>query len=115
MYPASYLYSTDHGWIEVAGTTATVGITDYAQQELGDIVFVESSKLGAQVQAGQSFGTIESVKAVEPRRRRRNRDQPGSVGCSGTDKPRSARLRLAREGPFDRPEENRRLDGLRLV
>jgi glycine cleavage system H protein len=64
MYPAGYRYSKDHGWIEVAGMTATVGITDYAQQELGDIVFVELPELDAQVQAGQSFGTIESVKAV---------------------------------------------------
>ena len=64
MYPAGFRYTKDHEWIQVDGTTATVGITDYAQHELGDVVFVELPKPGAQYSAGQSFGTVESVKAV---------------------------------------------------
>ena len=64
MYPAEYRYSKDHEWIKVDGATATLGITDYAQQELGDVVFVEVPKVGTAVKAGQSFGTVESVKAV---------------------------------------------------
>lgn len=64
MYPADYRYTKDHEWIKVDGATATVGITDYAQHELGDVVFVELPKPGAKFSAGQSFGTVESVKAV---------------------------------------------------
>ena len=64
MYPAGYRYTKDHEWINMEGSVGTVGITDYAQQELGDVVFVELPKVGAQVKSGQSFGTVESVKAV---------------------------------------------------
>jgi glycine cleavage system H protein len=64
MYPADYRYTKDHEWIHVDGSVGTVGITDYAQQELGDVVFVEMPKPGAAIKAGQSFGTVESVKAV---------------------------------------------------
>jgi glycine cleavage system H protein len=64
MYPSDYSYSKDHEWLKVEGTEATLGITDYAQQELGDVVFVELPKVGAQLKAGQAFGTVESVKAV---------------------------------------------------
>ncbi len=64
MYPADYRYTKDHEWIKVDGSVGTIGITDYAQQELGDVVFVEMPKPGAAVKAGQSFGTVESVKAV---------------------------------------------------
>ena len=64
MYPAEYRYTKDHEWIKVEGGTATVGITDYAQQELGDVVFVELPKVGAKMNAGQAFGSVESVKAV---------------------------------------------------
>ena len=64
MYPADRRYTQDHEWIKVDGAVGTVGITDYAQQELGDVVFVEMPKPGAAVKAGQSFGTVESVKAV---------------------------------------------------
>lgn len=63
-YPTQYRYTKQHEWIDVKGDTATVGITDYAQHELGDVVFVELPKPGAEVQAGKSFGTVESVKAV---------------------------------------------------
>jgi glycine cleavage system H protein len=64
MYPAGYRYTKDHEWIKVEGGTATIGITDYAQHELGDVVFVELPQPGTQLTAGQSFGTVESVKAV---------------------------------------------------
>jgi glycine cleavage system H protein len=63
-YPAGYRYTKDHEWINVEGSVGTIGITDYAQHELGDVVFVELPKLGAQIKTGQSFGTVESVKAV---------------------------------------------------
>ena len=64
MYPADYRYTKDHEWIKVEGSIGTIGITDYAQHELGDVVFVELPQVGAEIKAGQSFGTVESVKAV---------------------------------------------------
>jgi len=64
MYPTDYRYTKEHEWIKVDGQIGTVGITDYAQHELGDVVFVELPKPGAKLQASQSFGTVESVKAV---------------------------------------------------
>lgn len=63
-YPAKYRYTKEHEWIQLDGQTATIGITDYAQSSLGDIVFVELPKVGAELQQGKSFGTVESVKAV---------------------------------------------------
>ena len=63
-YPAQFKYSKDHEWIEVKGDVATVGITDFAQGELGDVVFVELPAAGAAVTAGKTFGSVESVKAV---------------------------------------------------
>jgi glycine cleavage system H protein len=63
-YPTDRKYTKEHEWIQVSGTTATVGITDYAQESLGDIVFVEVPKVGAELAAGKTFGTVESVKAV---------------------------------------------------
>jgi glycine cleavage system H protein len=63
-YPAGFKYTKDHEWIELAGDQGKVGITDYAQQQLGDVVFVELPEVGAKLKQGQSFGTIESVKAV---------------------------------------------------
>jgi glycine cleavage system H protein len=63
-YPANYRYTNQHEWVEANGDVATIGITDYAQHELGDVVFVELPKTGAKVSAGKSFGTVESVKAV---------------------------------------------------
>jgi glycine cleavage system H protein len=64
MYPTEYRYTKQHEWVKVQGDIATIGITDYAQQELGDVVFVEMPKVGAKLKAGSSFGTVESVKAV---------------------------------------------------
>ncbi|HZU31659.1 MAG TPA: glycine cleavage system protein GcvH [Candidatus Angelobacter sp.] len=63
-YPTDYRYTKEHEWIQVKGNTGMVGITDHAQEALGDIVFVELPKVGAQLTAGSSFGTVESVKAV---------------------------------------------------
>src|SRR6266481_7443270 len=63
-YPADRKYTKQHEWIQANGTSGTIGITDYAQQSLGDIVFVELPKVGAELAAGKTFGTVESVKAV---------------------------------------------------
>lgn len=63
-YPADRKYTKEHEWIQVNGNTAAIGITDYAQESLGDIVFVETPKVGAEITAGKTFGTVESVKAV---------------------------------------------------
>ena len=63
-YPTDRKYTKQHEWIQASGNTATVGITDHAQEALGDIVFVEFPKVGAEVTAGKSFGSVESVKAV---------------------------------------------------
>jgi glycine cleavage system H protein len=63
-YPANYRYTKEHEWIDVAGKTGTVGITDYAQSTLGDIVFVDLPKPGSAVEKGKVFGSVESVKAV---------------------------------------------------
>jgi glycine cleavage system H protein len=63
-YPADYRYTKEHEWIKVDGNIGTVGITDYAQNSLGDIVFVDLPKVGDTVEASKSFGSVESVKAV---------------------------------------------------
>jgi glycine cleavage system H protein len=64
VYPTDRKYTKEHEWIQASGTTGTVGITDHAQESLGDIVFVELPKVGAELAAGKTFGTVESVKAV---------------------------------------------------
>jgi glycine cleavage system H protein len=66
-YPTDLKYTKEHEWIRVDGNTGTIGITDFAQQQLGDVVFVELPDVGATINAGQVFGTIESVKAVSER------------------------------------------------
>lgn len=63
-YPTDLKYTKEHEWIKVDGSNATIGITDYAQESLGDIVFVELPKVGSEITAGKTFGTVESVKAV---------------------------------------------------
>ncbi len=63
-YPDTYRYSEEHEWIDVEGDVGTIGITDHAQAELGDVVYVELPAVGDRIDAGQAFGTIESVKAV---------------------------------------------------
>jgi glycine cleavage system H protein len=64
MYPQDHRYTKDHEWIEVAGDRGRVGITDYAQKQLGDVVFLELPEVGRSLKAGEQFGTVESVKAV---------------------------------------------------
>jgi glycine cleavage system H protein len=63
-YPSDLKYTKDHEWIRIAGDTAEVGITDYAQEQLGDVVYVDLPEVGRTITAGESFGSIESVKAV---------------------------------------------------
>jgi glycine cleavage system H protein len=63
-YPADFKYTKEHEWIKIDGGKATIGITSYAQDSLGDIVFVELPKPGAEITAGKTFGSVESVKAV---------------------------------------------------
>jgi glycine cleavage system H protein len=63
-YPAEFKYTKEHEWIKPDGNTATIGITNHAQDSLGDIVFVDLPKVGAELTAGKTFGSVESVKAV---------------------------------------------------
>jgi glycine cleavage system H protein len=63
-FPADRRYTREHEWIKAEGNQATIGITDYAQSSLGDIVFVELPKIGDEIGAGKNFGSVESVKAV---------------------------------------------------
>ncbi len=63
-YPANYRYTREHEWISVEGSIGTIGITDYAQKSLGDIVYVDVPKVGDKVTAHGTFGSVESVKAV---------------------------------------------------
>src|SRR5246500_1017214 len=63
-YPAGYKYTKEHEWIELNGKEGKIGITDYAQNSLGDIVFVDLPKIGSSVEKGKVFGSVESVKAV---------------------------------------------------
>ena len=64
MYPSDYLYSREHEWVKVEDDTCVIGITEFAQQELGEVVFVELPEIGQVFDANQELGTIESVKAV---------------------------------------------------
>lgn len=64
MYPDNYRYTKEHEWVHVEAGVGTIGITDHAQQELGDIVFVELPKLGVQAEQGKPFAVVESVKAA---------------------------------------------------
>ena len=62
--PAELMYTSDHEWIRIEGNIATIGITDFAQRELGDIVFVDISSVGKELRSGDIFGTVEAVKTV---------------------------------------------------
>jgi len=63
-FPSNLRYTKDHEWIKLDGNVATIGITDYAQRELGDIVYVEVETVGKSLKAGEIFGTVEAVKTV---------------------------------------------------
>ncbi len=64
MYPENFRYTKEHEWVNVEGATGTIGITDHAQKELGDIVYVDLPKVGAVIEKGKTLGSVESVKAV---------------------------------------------------
>ena len=64
MYPENFRYTKEHEWVLVEGDTGTIGITDHAQEELGDIVCVDLPKVGSHLEQGKSLGSVESVKAV---------------------------------------------------
>jgi glycine cleavage system H protein len=64
MYPENFRYTKEHEWVHVEGDIATIGITDHAQHELGDIVYVDLPKVGAHLEQSKSLGSVESVKAV---------------------------------------------------
>ena len=66
MYPNDRKYSKDHEWVQMADSEAKIGITVYAQEQLGDVVYVELPEVGRMIKQGEIFGTIESVKAVSP-------------------------------------------------
>lgn len=85
MYPADFLYTKEHEWIHAKDKTGTIGITEYAQKELGDIVFVELPKVGTHLDAHESLGTVESVKAVS------------EIYCPVTGQVMEVNERLARE------------------
>ena len=63
-YPSTFKFTKDHEWLDVSADRGRVGITDFAQQQLGDVVYIELPQVGARLKKGDSFGTIESVKAV---------------------------------------------------
>ena len=63
-FPSNLRYTNDHEWIKLQGSTATIGITDFAQRELGDIVYIEVETIGKSLEAGAVFGTVEAVKTV---------------------------------------------------
>ena len=73
--PADLRYTKDHEWVRVAGETATIGITDFAQSSLGDIVFVDLPKVGDELNQHEVFGSIEAVKTMRPR-------SPSSIACA---------------------------------
>src|SRR5580658_3547772 len=64
MYPEDFRYTKEHEWVKAEGDIGTIGITDHAQDELGDIVYVDLPKVGAKLEQGKSLGSVESVKAV---------------------------------------------------
>lgn len=92
--PENLKYTKDHEWIFVEGTTGTVGITDHAQGELGDVVFVELPAPGKSVKHGESFGTIEAVKAVS------DLYAPVSGQITGTNGALSANPELVNKDPY---------------
>ena len=107
MYPDDLRYTKDHEWIRVEGDRGTVGITDYAQKQLGDVVFLELPAVGRTLAAGETFGTVESVKAVSELlragERRGGRDQRRA-----RLEPRDREHRSLRQGLDDGRQAGRR-------
>ena len=114
MYPEEFQYTKDHEWIRLDEDIGTIGITDHAQKELGDIVYVELPNSGEQVTAAETFGTVESVKAVSEvfspvtgkvtAVNSKLQDHPGASEL------RSARRGLADPGSYFRPQGTRESD-----
>ena len=106
-YPADFRYTKEHEWVHVEGNIATIGITDHAQNELGDIVYVDLPKVGTNVEAGKTFGSVESVKAVSDIYAPVSGEIVEINESSGLRareaECRSARRRLAHQGPDDHP------------
>src|SRR5260370_37521 len=98
MYPENFRYTKEHEWVKVEGDTGTVGLTDHAQKELGDIVYVDLPKVGSTVEKGKTIGSVESVKAVS--------DSYSPVSVEGVSANRSAR----RQGPHQLPIAERIID-----
>ncbi len=115
--PAELRYSSDHEWVRVDGATATIGITEYAQDALGDVVFVEMPDAGLAVSAGESFSEVESTKSVSDI----YAPITGSISevnaelevAAGTAQQRSVRRRVDLPHRDQRPVGTRRLDGRR--
>jgi len=98
-YPANYRYTKEHEWVNAKDGVATMGITDYAQHELGDVVFVELPEAGKKLETGKSFGTVESVKAVSEIYRASFRRSAGSESRAALiSRKRSIATRTGRRG-----------------
>ena len=114
-YPTTYRYTRDHEWIEVKADLGTVGLTDYAQCQLGDVVFVELPDVGADLEAGKPFGTVESVKAANEIYAPVSGDV---VEVNGELKDAPEKINsdpawrgMASQGPLEKSLGNRRVDG----
>ncbi len=109
-YPTDLKYTKEHEWIRIEGNVGAVGITDFAQQQLGDVVYVEVPEPGATLTAGQVFGTIESVKAVSelfaPGQRRGARGERGAEGHARSRQQQAAR-HVDGEGQAGQPRRTR--------
>ena len=124
MYPSDYRYTKEHEWIKVSGDTGTIGITDYAQHELGDVVFVELPAVGAKITAGQVFGTVESVKAVSEiyapvsgevtEANAALSDTPETVNTDPHGAAWLIKIKLADPAEVSEPDGRRRLPGVHL-
>jgi glycine cleavage system H protein len=121
MYPDNFRYTKEHEWVLVEGDTGTIGITDHAQQELGDIVYVDLPKVGVRVEQGKSLGSVESVKAVSDiysPLRRGDRDQriAGRRAREAQPDPHGAawlvKIRLSAPGRSSASDVRRRLSKL---
>ena len=111
MVPTDLRYTKDHEWVRVEGDEATIGITEYAADQLGDIVFVELPAAGSSLDQFATFGVVESVKAVSDRSRRwrgRDRCQRRADGQSGAREQRSVRRGLDASRTSRRPRPARR-------
>ena len=113
-YPAELRYTREHEWAQVEGKRARVGITHYAQDQLGDVVFVELPKVGARVTQMQTFGVVESVKAVSdlfaPLSGDGRRGEPGSRARARAREPGPLRRGLAHRGRAGEPRRGREAD-----